>query len=71
MNNLREKRRSKTMSQWSLAQNSKVYQSRISLIENDLVEPSKDEKEKLSGALEISVSELFGDQIPVDATGKK
>ena len=71
MNNLREKRRSKNMSQWSLAQSSKVHQSRISLIENDLVGPSEDEKDKLSGALGVRVSELFGDaQIPIGTKGE-
>lgn len=58
----------KEMSQWKLAQESKVHQSRISLIENGLVEATEDEKKKLAKALNVPVSEIFP-EVEVNASG--
>jgi len=65
MNKLREIRQSKKISQWSLAQKSKVHQSRISLTENDLIEPTEQEKKNVAEALGVPVNEIFGE---VDST---
>ncbi|GAG81419.1 unnamed protein product [marine sediment metagenome] len=62
-NNLRNIRITKNprMSQWVLALKSNVPQSKISLIENYLVNPTQEEKESLSLALNISVLTIFFD----------
>lgn len=60
MNQFKEIRQSKSMSQWSLAQRSKVHQSRISLAENGLIELNEDERRRLAEALGVTVSEIFG-----------
>jgi transcriptional regulator with XRE-family HTH domain len=59
MNNLREIRKSKGISQWSLAQRSKVHQSRISLAENGLVELTREEKKRLTDALGVDATEIL------------
>ena len=58
-NLLREKRFKHRMSQYLLANLSGVSQTRISLIENELVQPSEAEKKKLAKALNKKVEELF------------
>jgi transcriptional regulator with XRE-family HTH domain len=60
MNRLRVVRAEKRISQFRLRLETGIHQSKISLFENDLIEPSEDEKEKLARALEVSVAELFG-----------
>jgi transcriptional regulator with XRE-family HTH domain len=47
------------VSQWILALKSNVPQSRISLIENCLSNPTPKEKEALASALNIDVTVLF------------
>lgn len=59
MNNLREIRFKKRLNQYRLALLTEVHQSRISLIENDLIQPRDDEMRKLSKALGVEPSELF------------
>ena len=61
-NKLREERFKLRMSQYVLTNLSGVRQSRISLIENELVEPSVAEKKKLAKALGKRVDELFDSQ---------
>jgi DNA-binding XRE family transcriptional regulator len=75
VNKLKEIRiKEKEMSQWRLSQISRVHQSRISLLENDLVVATKDEKEKLAEALRFSVEEIFPEtqaNASANATAKK
>jgi DNA-binding XRE family transcriptional regulator len=60
-NNLRNLRiiQSPKVSQWLLALRSGIVQSRISLIENHLIKPSRQECIKLSSALDKSIDEIF------------
>ena len=58
-NKLREFRIAPRISQWQLAIDSGVKQSRISLIENLLVKPTMREKIKLSEALNKKLEEVF------------
>ena len=60
-NKLREERFKLRWSQYLLANLSGVCQTRISLIENELCEPSQEEKKKLAKALNKKVEELFID----------
>jgi transcriptional regulator with XRE-family HTH domain len=60
MNNLREIRELKNISQWKLAKDSGVHQSRISLIENNYVVATVSEKERLAKSLGCLPEELFG-----------
>lgn len=67
MNHLRKFRKEKVISQWRLARDSKVHQSRLSLSENDLVELTGAEKERVASILfpekrvEHAVAEIFGE----------
>ena len=58
-NKIREERFKLRMSQYVLSNLSGVSQTRISLIENELSEPSEAERKKLAKALNIKVGELF------------
>jgi len=60
-NKLREERFKLRMSQYVLTNLSGVSQSRISLIENELSEPSEAEKKKIAKALKVKISDLFPD----------
>jgi transcriptional regulator with XRE-family HTH domain len=54
---LREARFRRRISQWELAKRTGVFQSRISLIEND--HPAKaEEKVRLAGALELEPNQI-------------
>jgi len=60
MNFLRQIRKQNGFrSQWKLSLISSVAQSRISLMENGLVIPSKREKSSLSKALNINIEDIF------------
>jgi transcriptional regulator with XRE-family HTH domain len=59
MNHLREVRFKKRLNQYRLALLTQVHQSRISLIENDLIEPRDYEKKKLAEALGVKSEDLF------------
>ena len=59
VNKLREFRITPRISQYVLALNSGVKQSRISLIENYLVKPTENEKTKISEALNHTTEEIF------------
>ena len=62
-NNLRNIRitQNPRISQWKLALKSNVPQSKISLIENCLINPTQKEKESLASALNINVINIFSD----------
>lgn len=62
MNKLRETRVIKRVSQFQLRLLSGVHQSKISLIENNLIQPRPEEAKKLSKALGASAEELFPEQ---------
>jgi DNA-binding XRE family transcriptional regulator len=59
MNKMREVRARIRISQFRLALETGIVQSKISLIENGLVQPSTEEKLKFAKALEVPVEELF------------
>ena len=60
MNFLRQIRKQNGFrSQWKLSFVSSVAQSRISLMENGLIIPSKREKNSLSKALDINIEDIF------------
>lgn len=58
-NKLREFRITPRISQYVLALNSGVKQSRISLIENYLVKPTEKEKTKIAEVLNHTIEEIF------------
>jgi len=72
-NNLRQLRISKNpkMSQWMLALKSGVAQSRISLIENHLINPAQQDHEKLASALNIGSLEIFPNPNGIEASSQK
>jgi transcriptional regulator with XRE-family HTH domain len=59
MNKLREKRVLRRVSQFQLRIATGIHQSKISLIENGLVEPKPDERKRLSRALGVRPEEIF------------
>jgi len=58
-NKLRETRVVKRVSQFQLKLATGIHQSKISMIENGLIDPREDEKEKLAKALGVAVKEIF------------
>jgi DNA-binding XRE family transcriptional regulator len=63
-NKLREFRNiPERVTQWQLALDSNVRQSRISLIENCLVKPTMREKIRLAEALKKDIDEIFPKEI--------
>ena len=59
MNQLKVLQAIKRITQFKLSLMSGILQSRLSLIENDLIEPRSDEKEKLAKALDVTMEEIF------------
>ncbi len=59
MNKLREVRVVKRISQFQLRVLTGVHQSKISMIENGLVQPREDEKERLARALGMREEDIF------------
>jgi transcriptional regulator with XRE-family HTH domain len=59
MNKLIEKRVVKQITQFQLRIVTGIHQSKISMIENALVEPRDDEKKKLAGALGMRPEEIW------------
>jgi transcriptional regulator with XRE-family HTH domain len=59
MNKVREARKIRGLRQIELQNKAKIDTCRISHIENGLVTPRQDEKERLSAALKIPMKELF------------
>ena len=60
MNKLRGIRVVKRISQFRLRLATGIHQSKISLIENGLVQPRDDEKQKIAKALGVGVDEIWG-----------
>jgi len=60
MNKLREIRVVKRITQFQLRLSTGIHQSKISMIENGLIEPMEDEKKKLAKALGAGVEEIWG-----------
>jgi transcriptional regulator with XRE-family HTH domain len=63
VNNLREFRIKKKMTQKELAEKSGVSQVTISFIENELSVPMDLTKQKLSRALKLTPKEIFPDEV--------
>lgn len=63
MNRLREIRTVKRITQFQLRLSTGIHQSKISLIENGLIETGLDEQERLSKGLAVKVEELFPRQV--------
>lgn len=59
MNRLREMRFLKRISQFRLRRQTGIHQSKISLIENGLIDAREDEKKKLAQALRCRIEEVF------------
>lgn len=62
MNRLREVRVVKRVTQFQLRLSSGIHQSKISFIENGLIEPRDDEKQRLAKALHVRPQEIWGDE---------
>jgi len=60
MNKLRETRVVKRVTQFQLRIATGIHQSKISMIENGLIEPREDEKKRLAKALGVRVEEIWG-----------
>ena len=58
-NRLYETRVLRRVSQYVIALKTGVQQSRISLIENELVTPREEEKKKIAKALGVKVQDIF------------
>lgn len=62
MNRLRIIRAERRISQFRLYLKTGINASKISFIENDLIQPTEEEKRKIAKALEASIIEVFGGQ---------
>ncbi len=62
MNRLREFRVVKRITQLHLRISTGIHQSKISMIENGLVEPREDEKRRLAKALGMRPEEIWQDK---------
>ncbi len=58
-NRLRVVRAEKRVSQFSLARLTGINQTKISYIENDLVDATEEEKTKIAAVLGLKVAEIF------------
>ena len=59
MNRLREIRVVKRITQFQLRLSTGIHQSKISMIENGLVDPREDEKKRLAKALGVRMEEIW------------
>jgi DNA-binding XRE family transcriptional regulator len=59
MNRLKVIRAERGIRQWTLAQLSGLNQSIISMIENEVANPTDEQKAKIATALSLSVSEIW------------
>ena len=59
MNKLKEVRFYKNVTQPLLALKTGIHQSRISLMENELVTPREEEKQKIADVLGVNVKDIF------------
>jgi transcriptional regulator with XRE-family HTH domain len=58
-NKLRDIRVIKRITQFQLRLSTGIHQSKISMIENGLIEPREDEKKRLAKALGVKTEEIF------------
>jgi transcriptional regulator with XRE-family HTH domain len=63
MNRLRETRVVRRVTQFQLRVATGIHQSKISMVENGLVEPREDEKARLAKALGVRVEEIFPEEV--------
>ena len=61
MKKLRETRVVKRVTQFQLRIATGIHQSKISMIENGLIQPREDEKKRLAKALGVQVGEIWED----------
>ena len=59
MNRLREIRVVKRVTQFQLRLSTGIHQSKISMIENGLIEPREDEKKRIAKALGVGSEEIW------------
>ena len=59
MNRLRAIRAEKRVTQFQLRLSTGIHQSKISMIENGLVEPKADEKRRIAKALGVGTEEIW------------
>jgi transcriptional regulator with XRE-family HTH domain len=59
MNRLKEIRAAKRITQFQLRLHTGIHQSKISMIENGLIEPKEDEKKKIAKALGVGAGEIW------------
>ena len=64
---LRAIRFKRNLSQWTLAKESGVQQSRISLYENKLIDLNENEKKAIADVLRIPIKKIFPDRDTEDA----
>lgn len=62
MNQLKVIRAGKRLSQFQLGLMTGLLQSRLSLIENDLILPQSEEKQKIGKALGVRPEEIWGQE---------
>jgi transcriptional regulator with XRE-family HTH domain len=60
MNRLREIRVIRRITQFQLRLSTRIHQSRISMIENGLIEPREGEKQRLAKALHVKSEDVWG-----------
>jgi transcriptional regulator with XRE-family HTH domain len=61
MNRLRIVRAEKKMTQFKLSVLTGIIQSKLSYIENGLIEPCEDDKRKIAEAMRVKVEEIWGE----------
>jgi transcriptional regulator with XRE-family HTH domain len=61
MNRLRIVRAEKKMTQFKLSVLTGIIQSKLSYIENGLIEPCEDDKRKIAEAMKVKVEEIWGE----------
>jgi transcriptional regulator with XRE-family HTH domain len=59
LNRIRVLRAERRMTQLSLSRASRINPTRISFIENDLVEATPDERDRIARSLSVTVAEAF------------
>jgi transcriptional regulator with XRE-family HTH domain len=62
MNKLRETRVVRRVTQFQLRLITGIHQSKLSMIENGLIEPREDERQKIAKALHVKLEEIWNDE---------
>jgi transcriptional regulator with XRE-family HTH domain len=70
-NRLRVMRADKRITQFKLSLLTGILQSKLSLIENGLIEPREDEKQKLAEALGVKPEKIWGPNRTIDKKDSK